>query len=97
MRVTDCWNETETEAFISLSDGRATILGGCSMDLGDFYRAYRVTEDRRNGDRRETRERRRIPSGARRVKSRRRVDCLTRNERMALCLGIEYVQITEPS
>jgi hypothetical protein len=41
MRVTDGWGE-ESEAFISLSDGRATILGGSSMDLGDFYRAYRV-------------------------------------------------------
>jgi hypothetical protein len=90
MRVTDCWNETETEAFISLSDGRATILGGCSMDLGDFYRAYRVMEDRRNGDRRETRERRRIPSGARRMGPRRRVDALTPSERLALSLGVEF-------
>jgi hypothetical protein len=89
MRVTDGWGE-ESEAFISLSDGRATILGGSSMDLGDFYRAFRVMEDRRNGDRRETRERRRIPSGARRVKSRRRVDCLTPQERMALSLGVEF-------
>jgi hypothetical protein len=90
MRVADGWNDTETEAFISLSVGRATILGGCTMDLGDFYRAYRVMEDRRNGDRRETRERRRIPSGARRMGPRRRVDALTPSERLALSLGVEF-------
>jgi hypothetical protein len=89
MRVTDGWGN-ETEAFVSAADGRATVLGGCSMDLGDFYRHYVVQPDRRNGDRRETRERRRIPSGARRVKSRRRVDCLTPQERMALSLGVEF-------
>jgi hypothetical protein len=89
MRVTDGWGD-ETEAFISLSDGRATVLGRCSMDLGDFYRHYVVKPDRRNGDRRETRERRRIPSGARRRGSRRRVDCLTHYERLALTLGVEF-------
>jgi hypothetical protein len=87
MRVTDGW--TETEAFAT-TDGRATLLGGGTLTLRDFYRLYGVLPDRRNSERRQTRERRRIPSGARRRGSRRRRDALTTNELIRLCLGMEF-------
>jgi hypothetical protein len=88
MRVTDGWGN-ETEGFVSW-DGRATILGGGSMDLGDFYRHYRIEPDRRDRERRVTRDRRRICGAARRHGPRRRRDALTTGEMIGFCLGIEF-------
>jgi hypothetical protein len=93
MRVTDPLGH-ETEAFVSV--GRATVLGGSSMSLRQFYQGYARITERRDGERRVTRERRKIENAGRRRRgsSRRRLDALTTHERESLCLGIEYVNIS---
>ena len=85
MRVTKV-DGTEDEAFAD--HGAIVLLHGGRMPAREFYRTHRPSEERRRGERRQTLERRRIPSLARRSGvSRRRLDHLTSGEFAALVGG----------
>jgi hypothetical protein len=94
MRVTDGWGN-ETEAFHAAL-GRISVLGAGTLGATSFYQNYRVLKENRDGQRRVTRERRKVENAGRRHRgaSRRRLDAITARERAALCLGIEYVEIS---
>jgi hypothetical protein len=89
VRVTNYKGTRETEAFVE--GGHVTLLGGGALPIREFYKLYIVQPERRQvGDRRVTLERRRVPMQARRIKGRRRWDCMTRREREALTCGIHW-------
>jgi hypothetical protein len=91
MRVIDVFG-TETEAFAA--PGRVTVLGGPVLEVRDFWRTHMCLPERRNGERRAIRERRKLEMRGRRHRApRRRVDALTPTEREALARGIEHVEI----
>jgi len=90
MRVSS--EQGETEAFHGTL-GRITVLGVGAMALRDFLARFTIQPNRRNGERRETRERRRIPSAGLRRKPRRRWDSLTELERDQVMRGIEAVEM----
>jgi hypothetical protein len=94
MRVTD-YEGHETEAFHAAL-GRISVLGNGTMGASTFYQNYRILNDQRHGERRATRERRKVETAGRRHRGggRRRIDAITTREREALCLGVEYVEIS---
>jgi hypothetical protein len=79
MRVISAMGE-ETEAFVGAC--RVTVLGGPVLSVADFYRTYVRIPERRNGDRRVQRERRKVEMCGRRHRgsSRRRGDAITAAE-----------------
>jgi hypothetical protein len=88
VRVTDPQGH-ETEVFPAAL-GRVTVIGAGTMSVREFYNTYRVLGERRDGERRVTRERRKRDAAGRRYKTRRRVEHLTALEIVSLCLGIEH-------
>jgi hypothetical protein len=94
VRVTDHEGH-ETEAFHAAL-GRISVLGAGTMATTSFYQNYRVLKENRDGERRVTRERRKVENAGRRHRGagRRRLDAITARERAAMCLGIEYVEIS---
>jgi hypothetical protein len=88
MRVTDI-RGNETEAF--LGNGHVVVLGLGSLPVREFRAHFLGLPDRRNGERRVQRDRRRASGLARRMGTpRRRMDAITLGERDALLVGIEW-------
>lgn len=95
MRVTNYHGTRETEAFPAL--GRVTVLGGGILHASEFYATYRCEKERRDGERRQTWDRRKRQDAGRRHRghSRRRLDHLTPAEREALMYGAHAVWMIE--